>query len=135
MIYYKLNLLNLTENEWYGSKMCKLRHLKSPQWLRNQKVKKYPFYRIDKINWNIVNDGGWHFSNIMKPEEISEKIKSFAHSEYNKPEFTDVNNIKKKINLKQDLYGRDFIFEKMTNINDLPEYIIQNKKKFSEFLI
>jgi len=71
----------------------------------------------------------------MKPEEISEKIKSFAHSEYNKPEFTDVNNIKKKINLKQDLYGRDFIFEKMTNINDLPEYIIQNKKKFSEFLI
>ena len=22
MIYYKLNLLNITENEWYGSKMC-----------------------------------------------------------------------------------------------------------------
>ena len=66
---------------------------------------------------------------------LSEKIKSFAHSEYNKPEFTDVDNIKKKINLKKDLYGRDFTFEKMTNINDLPEYIIQNQKKFSEFLI
>ena len=80
MFYYKLNLLNITEKNWYGSKMCKLRDLKSPQWIRDSKVKNYPFYRIDKIKWNIVNDGGWHFSNIMTPEEISEKIKSYAQS-------------------------------------------------------
>ena len=135
MIYYKLNLLNTTENEWYGSRMCKIKHLKKPQWLRNQKVKKYPFYRLDKINWHIVNNGGWHFSNIMTPKEISEKIKSFAHSEFSKPEFTDIEIIKKKIHLKKDLFDRNFIFEKITKEEDLPKYVIQNQKKFSEFLI
>ena len=135
MIYYKLNLLNLTEKEWYGSRMCKLRHLKSPQWLRNKKVKLYPFYRFDKINWNIVNNGGWHFSNIMTPYDISEKIKSFAHSEFNTPEFTNIENIKEKIRLKKDLFGRKFELEKITQEEDLPKYINENQKKFSEFLL
>ena len=71
----------------------------------------------------------------MTPNEISEKIKSFAHSEFNKPEFTDVEIIKKKINLKQDLFGRNFIFEKIIKNEDLPKYVVQNQKKFSEFLI
>ena len=96
MIYYKFNLLNLTEKNWYGSRMCKFKHLKSPQWLRSKKVKNYPFYRIDKLSWNIVENGGWHFSNVMSPKEISEKLKSFAHSEFDKPEFTDEEIIKKK---------------------------------------
>ena len=71
----------------------------------------------------------------MTPKEISEKIKSFAHSEFNKPEFTDIEIIKKKIHLKKDLFGRNFIFEKITKEEDLPKYVIQNQKKFSEFLI
>lgn len=135
MIYYKLNLQNLTEKEWYGSKMCKLKNLKSPQWLRNKKVKLYPFYRFDKINWNIINNGGWHFSNIMTPHDISKKIKSFAHSEFNKPEFTNIKNIKEKMKSKKDLFGRKFEFEKITQEKDLPEYINENQKKFSEFLL
>ena len=135
MFYYKLNLLNITEKSWYGSKMCKLRDLKSPQWIRDSKVKKYPFYRIDKINWNIVSDGGWHFSNIMTPEEISEKIKSYAHSEYNTPEFTNVSYIKQKIENKKDIFDRDFKFIKLENYNDLPEYIKQNREKLSQFLL
>ncbi len=135
MIYYKLNLLNLTETEWYGSRMCKFKYLKSPQWLRNQKVKNYPFYRIDKIKWNIIDNGGWHFSNIMSPKDISKKIKSFAHSEFNKPEFTNIEIIKKKIEEKKDLFDRDFQFKKITENKDLPKYINNNLKKFSEFLI
>ena len=135
MIYYKFNLLNLTEADWYGSRMCKFKDLKSPQWIRDKKVKNYPFYRIDKINWQIVDNGGWHFSMVMTPDEISEKIKSFAHSEFNKPEFTNVENIKKKINLKEDLFGRKFEFKKILDKNDLPKYITENEKKFSQFLI
>ena len=46
---YKLNLLNETEGEWHGSKICLKKNLKSPQWLRTLKFKKYPFWRIDKI--------------------------------------------------------------------------------------
>ena len=32
---YKLNLLNKSEDNWHGSKMCLKKNLKSPQWLRN----------------------------------------------------------------------------------------------------
>ena len=35
-----IHLLNETENNWHGSKMCSKKHLRSPQWLRNLKFKK-----------------------------------------------------------------------------------------------
>ena len=53
--------------------------LKSIDWLRQKVVAKnlrYPFWRIDKEkSIQIFNDGGWHFSYLLKPEEISKKFK------------------------------------------------------------
>ena len=46
MFYYKFNL-KLPNLIWSGTKACKKKYLKSPQWLRNIKDKKYPFYRLD----------------------------------------------------------------------------------------
>ena len=40
---YKLNLLNLRENNWHGSKICLKKNLKSTQWLRNLKFKNILF--------------------------------------------------------------------------------------------
>ena len=37
MFYYKVNLINKTDPNWYGSKLCKKKYLKSPQWLRKKK--------------------------------------------------------------------------------------------------
>ena len=43
------------------------KYLKSPQWLRNLKFKKRPFWRLDKFRLNnIIDDGGWHFCNLKK---------------------------------------------------------------------
>jgi len=134
MIYYKFNLLNASEPNWFGSKMCKFKDLKNPQWLRKQKVKNYPFYRLDKIKWNIVDKGGWHFSFVMPPEEVSKKIKSFAHSEFNKSQFTNINHISEKIDSHKDLFGRDFKFEVIKD-EELPNYIIENREKFSDYLV
>lgn len=133
MIYYKFNLHNISEPNWYGSKMCKFKYLKKPQWLRKQKVKNYPFYRFDKIKWNIVDKGGWHFSFVMPPEEVSKKIRSFAHSEFNKPQFTSIDQIREKMNSHKDLFGRDFKFKVLMD-KELPNYIIKNREKFSDFL-
>ena len=46
------------------------------QKLRNLKFKHYPFWRIDKLNQQIIN-GGWHFSYMQTPEQILNKIKIF----------------------------------------------------------
>lgn len=135
MFYYRFNLHNISEPDWIGSKVCKKKYLKSPQWLRNQKVKKYPFWRMDKINWNIIEDGGWHFSFVMSDNSIKKKIESYAHSEFNKKNYKDTKNIKKNISLKKDLFGRPFKFIKIKNQKKLPKYLLLNKKKFSKFLI
>ena len=46
MFYYKFNL-HLPNLIWTGTKACKKKYLRSPQWLRNIKDRKYPFFRID----------------------------------------------------------------------------------------
>lgn len=41
----------------------------------------------DERHWvPAVADGGWHFSSVMPPEQISRKLRSYAHSEYDTPE-------------------------------------------------
>ena len=43
MFMYKLNLQNLNESNWIGSKICKTKDFLMPQKLRDLKFKKYPF--------------------------------------------------------------------------------------------
>ena len=31
--------------------------------------------------WNIIENGGWHFTYLMKPKEIVKKIESMAHTD------------------------------------------------------
>ena len=114
MFNYKINLLNETESNWHGSKICLKKNLKSPQWLRNLKFKKYSFWRIDKPrNLQIIENGGWHFAYLQSPENISKKIKSFAHGEFNKPNFVNMHNIKEKINMKKDIFDREISYKKV----------------------
>ena len=41
MMYYKFNL-KLENFIWFGSKACKFKNLRSPQWLRDIKSRKFP---------------------------------------------------------------------------------------------
>ena len=136
MFYYKLNLLN--DNEvWYGSKICLKKFLKSPNGLRYKiKTKKYPFYRIDKPrNAQIIKNGGWHFSFLKNPEDISKKIKSYAHAEYNKTEFNEISIIKEKIKNKKDIFDRNINYKKIELNDTFPEYILKNLKKYKDWIL
>ena len=136
MFNYKINLLNETESNWHGSKICLKKNLKSPQWLRNLKFKKYPFWRIDKLrNLQIIANGGWHFAYLQSPENISKKIKSFAHGEFNKVNFTNQANIEEKINMGKDIFDREISYKKVQLDNSFPKYIVDNKEKFKEWII
>ena len=54
MIYYKLNLY-LQGFPWIGSKACKKKYLKSPQWLRNIKDRIYPWWRLDILFLSLIH--------------------------------------------------------------------------------
>ena len=44
-----------------------------------------------------ISEAGWHLSYFGDPESISNKIKNFAHQEFNSPEYTDVEKIRDRI--------------------------------------
>ena len=108
---YKFNLFNPHESPWEGTRVCKKKNLKSIDFMR-QKIKSknlnYNFFRIDKEkNIEIFNEAGWHFNNILSPEEISLKLKTFAHSEFADEKFSSVSKvIEEKIEKKIDLFER-----------------------------
>ena len=135
MFMYKLNLLNLNENNWHGSKICLKKNFKSPQWLRNLKFKKYPFWRIDKVkNLQIIKNGGWHFAYLQSPENISKKIKSFAHGEFNTANTSDEENIKLKIEKEEDIFDRGYKIKKVEIDSSFPKYIFKNKEKLKKWI-
>ena len=70
----KINLLNVTDGVWAGTKICQKKFLKSPQWLRNLKIKKKPFWKIFTKEIQLIQEGGWHFSFLKDPTSIRNKI-------------------------------------------------------------
>ena len=136
MFMYKLNFFNLKENNWHGSKICLKKNFKSPQWLRDLKFKNYPFWRIDKKrNLQIIKNGGWHFAYLQTPENISKKIQSFAHGEFNKANIINEENIKSKIKKGQDILERGHNLKKVEIDSSFPKYILQNKDKLKKWII
>ena len=133
MFMYKLNLKNLDESNWIGSKITKKKYISSMQDLRNLKFKEYPFCRIDKKNLQIIK-GGWHFSFLQTPEQILNKIKSFSHGEFNGDDINE-KNIEEKILKNQDIFGRDIILKKIKIDSNYPKYILENEDKFLKWII
>ena len=136
---YKFNLYNSYESPWEGSRVCRKKNLQSIDFMR-QKVRSkninYRFYRIDKEkNIQIFHDAGWHFNNIMPPEEISLKLQTFAHSEFSSEKYSSVDVIKKKIENKEDLFERGHKYKSVELDQKFPKYILDNKEKFNEFIL
>ena len=136
MFMYKLNFLNLKENNWHGSKICLKKNLKSPQWLRNIKTKKRSFWKIFKDKEpQIIKDAGWHFSFLKKPTSIKRKIISYSHQEFNKEEFINEKNIEKKIKKGEDLFNRNIKYKAIKIDESFPKYILENKEYFKSWII
>ena len=150
MFHYKYNLV-LPNFKWTGTKAVRKKNLISPQWLRNTKDRNYPIYRIDTFfskkkynNIKIIEDGGWHFSNIKTPKMLNHKFKSYLHHrEFDKAKINE-NDIQKLINNKQAVYnlavdqrgskvGNGAILENFDN-KKLPLYIRNNVEKYRDWL-
>ena len=150
VFYYKLNL-ELKNLRWIGTKACRKKHLKSPQWLRNLKDKIYPKWRVDILfsekKYNdvfFIENGGWHFSFVKKPEDIEKKLKSYLHHREYDIDPVGVDKIRNLINSKSVIYdhrvdqtqykfGGGQKLEKI-DLEFLPRYISSNKDKYLDWL-
>ena len=135
---YKLNIYNGHESPWEGTRVCKKKDLKSFTHLRKKILKKNlakPFWKFHlEKNIKILDDGGWHFNNLYTINKISQKIKASPHQEFNFDKFTNLNNIKSKIENLEDLYERGHKYQKVKIDETFPEYIKNNKKIFVDFI-
>jgi beta-1,4-mannosyl-glycoprotein beta-1,4-N-acetylglucosaminyltransferase len=153
--YYKFNLI-LESQDWFGSKACKFGALKSFTDLRNTKTKKYKWWRLDTIfkndkfiNLQIVDDGGWHFTELKNPKQIYIKHKNDEH--HDEFDLTGINENdiedmvknryipydhsadKKDLNKKWNKSNR--VYLNKINDNKLPNYLIDNKSKYLKWFV
>jgi len=149
MFYYKFNL-KLPNLVWTGTKACRKKNLETPQWLRNVKDRKYPFYRIDTyfsktkyINCEIINNGGWHFTNIKTAEQIKFKLESYLHhidfdqKPLSTSEISEIIKNKTAIyNLSVDQRENKVGGDKLEKypMHKLPKYLQDNFKKYKEWI-
>ena len=148
--YYKFNLF-YDLMPWYGTKACKKKKLVSLSWLRNLKNKQYPLWRLDAIfsktkqtNLQIVENGGWHFTNLKTAEEIHTKLSNFGHHNEFDVSGVTVKDIQECIDNRivnynhqadQSADNKYTANYKLQLIEDkiLPKYLINNKQNLKEW--
>ena len=150
MFYYKFNL-HLPNLIWTGTKGCKKKDLIDPQWLRNIKDRKYSPFRIDiffsKKKYNsikIIDNGGWHFSNIKTAKQLEHKLKSYLHHREFDAKPLSLEQIDEIIKNKKTIYdlkvdktvgkfGKGNKLEKF-EMGKLPNYIQINKNNLKDWI-
>ena len=150
LFYYKFNLHH-DSMIWHGSKACLKKNLSTFNWLRNIKNKKYKPWRLDTYfsknkytNIKIVENGGWHFTNIKSPEDIVMKLLNFG--EHNEFEVSNINTAKMSKLIKDKRVYFNHAADKtdrnkydyshlLVNIDEklLPEYLVKNKNLYKEW--
>jgi hypothetical protein len=102
--------VRLFQHFYYYNINCKSDNLcTTATLLRKKDLEKYS--SIDSMVRSSIpvtsNTWGWHFSYFGDIEFIINKIKSFSHSEYDQPQFTNPEDIFRKIIECKDLFNRD----------------------------
>ena len=149
LFYYKFNLF-FDRINWYGTKGCKKKDLLSISWLRNIKTKKYPIYRLDTIfsknkytKVKIIENGGWHFTQLKTPKDIEIKLlNGEQHAEFkqtgkNLDYISDLVKRKKidydhKAKTEDYKYSKEFSL-KTVSMSDMPVFLQENSNKYSEW--
>ena len=94
------------------------------------------------IDIDIIEDGGWHFTQLKLYDELFKKLNTFAHHVDFKESGLNLDDVKSALSEKRVLYDHfidqksqnkwksNKILEKI-NLNELPEYLRNNFDKFN----
>ena len=153
LFYYKFNLA-YPKIDWFGTKTCKLKNLKNISWLRNIKNKKYNFFRLDTFfsktkytNIKIIENGGWHFTNLKTPKELFRKyMNDEMHSEFElkndtlrdieykiQNKFINYDHLTDSKSSNEKKQNNKFNLMKV-NLDVLPKYITDNLEKYKSWI-
>ena len=151
MFCYKFDL-GYQNTPWIGTKAVLKKNLLSPQWLRDVKDRKYPFWRIDIIfnkmkynNIQFITDGGWHFTNFRTPKELELKLNNFGHHVEYLESGLNINDLETMIKENRAVYDYSADMrenkwkgeKKLIKIDksELPNFIKSNYNKYKNWFL
>jgi beta-1,4-mannosyl-glycoprotein beta-1,4-N-acetylglucosaminyltransferase len=152
LFYYKFNL-ELKTLPWYGTRGCRKKDLIDFEWLRQIKAKKYNLWRVDTIfkkdkykSIDIIENGGWHFSQLKSPEDIFKKLLNDEHHDEFEMSGINLKKIKEMVNNgyilhnhfadKKDInnkWNHQVKLEKSPLI-EMPEYLYNNQDTYADWI-
>lgn len=109
---YFFNCENVKHDRWWkGTVACSGAYFKAhdPQHLRD-----------NRNEFESIPKAGWHFSYLGGVKAIQQKLSSFSHTEYNKPEFLDAKHIEKALSQGKDVLKRKHVKYKFVPISKYP---------------
>jgi len=120
--YYFLNCQNTGESRWWkGCIASTAKQFKeiTPQGLRDKRDS-YP----------SLPHAGWHFSFLGGAEKIRQKLLAFAHTEFNKDEFTNEEHIKEAILKGEDILKREGVSFRYVPLSYYPATLQRIMKEY-----
>lgn len=131
MLEHRLIVSLETRQFYYNLGQCLIE-----PWPATVVVKKSTLTRVspqqlrDGKNGNLwIKNGGWHLTYFGDVAAIQNKIKNFAHQEYNNDQYTDLAYIEQRVQNGEELYGRPFPMVKV-DPNIFPQDFIRCFRKY-----
>jgi beta-1,4-mannosyl-glycoprotein beta-1,4-N-acetylglucosaminyltransferase len=124
--YYFMNCQNMGEERWWkGTILARGGDFQeySPQELRDK-----------RHDWPAIKKAGWHFSYLGGLEKIRQKIHSFAHTEFNRAEYTNDENILRAMKEGKDLFNRPGVYYKFFSLYFYPRYLRDLMREYPAFI-
>ena len=114
---YSYFLNNRSAEDWRGTIVTKYKNLRG---------KCLNDMRANPIEEDILENGGYHFTNLGGLEAIKKKIESYDHVEVNIPWVKE--GLAERMELNVDFLGRGYNMWK--DESQLPQYILDNKSRY-----
>lgn len=119
-INYCYHLNNQSSEEWQGTNVCKYKNL----------------YNLNELRANhdvVLDDGGWHFTNMGGADQIRKKLEAYDHQEFNHDSIKSqieerMANGEDYVGRRVDWQGKPFSFNISEDV--LPEYLLHNKNRW-----
>lgn len=129
--YYYLNLYR--GPKWQGTCMAKMKDI----------PKRFSEMRLitrgtrgRTREGRVLYDAGWHFTFMGGAEAVSKKIRSYAHTEWDRPQFTDVERIKQRMREGRDPFERyGDVTMHAVPLSCMPREVQENPDRWSHMLL
>lgn len=89
----------------------------------------------DKVKKTLIREGGWHYSWLGGVEGVLKKLEAYAHSEHNKDDHKNPENLKKLITSGAGLFGQKVKTIIEPDLKSAPQYVQKNAERFRHLVL